>query len=197
MGFLDKFADRRQKEDEDSYYGKVNRLGMTILNDEKLMARLGVYGEMQDLINDILSSGSQEDLDDIEDQAKKLNEVLHQAAIPWGRAGSERWYAEAMKGWSTLYTKMIDIVASARSLVESGGERASESEKRELINKVWNLFQNIYVRYALLIAELSWYKEDVTPSWSTVIMQQPQYPERATTSFGAPRPLDSEIKKGV
>ncbi len=194
MGFLDKFV--RRQETEEGYHGKVNRLGMTILNDEKLMARLGVYEELQTLISEDLSAGLPEDLDDIDDQARKINEVLHQAAIPWGRAGTERWYAEAMRGWSTLYTRMIDITSSARSMIGKGGAKASDSEKRELINKVWNFFQNIYVRYALLIAELSWYRDDVSPSWSTVIMQQPQFPERPVTSFGAPRPLDPEMKRG-
>lgn len=65
---------------------------------------------------------------------------------------------------------------------------------QELIGKVWNFFQNVYVRYALLIAEFSWYRENVTPSWSAVLTQPTQTGERGLTTFQSPGNLNDEIK---
>jgi len=195
MGFLDKF--QKRAEAPDGYYGRVNRLGMMILNDEKLLARLGVYEDMHNIVRQMSISTAEKSLEVIEEQVHIINSALHQVAIPFGRAGSEKWYAEAMRGWSTLHTKMLDMVSAARSLLErgNGGRFATESEKRELIGKVWNFFQNVYVRYALLISSVSWYREDVAPSWSTVISQPFLAPEKSLTTFQVPRDLNKEMEE--
>lgn len=195
MGFLDRYM-KRQNVDE-SFHTKIDRLGMAILNDEKMMARLGVYDEMHTLMRQAGPSRPDRSLDLIEEQAYNISDALHQVAIPFGRAGDEKWYAEAMRGWSTLHTRTLDMIHSARALLERAeatGWHGSESERQELIGKVWNFFQNVYVRYALLIAEFSWYREDVTPSWSAVLTQPTQTGERGMTTFQSPRNLNEEIK---
>lgn len=192
MGFLDRFLDRQEQQGDTGFYGRVDRLGMTILNDEKLMARLSVYGDMHEFIKDARKIGSEHSLDMIEEQVHAINDALHQVAIPFGRAGSEKWYAEAMRGWSTLYTVMLDIIHSVGSLLESG----ERPDKGELIRKVFHFFQNVYMQYAMLIAEISWYREDVSPSWSTVIMPPMSFGmERGLTTYQVPRNLNEEIKK--
>lgn len=193
MGFLDMF--KKRAEIPDGYYGRINRLGMMILNDEKLLARLGVYEELHSIMRELSRNSAEKSLEMIEEQTHVINGVLHQVAIPFGRAGSEKWYATVMSGWSTLHTKMLDIVHSAKSLLERGkeGRFVTESEKRELVAKVWNFFQNVYLRYALLIAGLSWYREDVSPSWSTVIPQPYPVSEKQLTTYQMPRNLDDEL----
>jgi len=199
MGFLDRFSRRQEQQGDVGFFGRVDRLGMTILNDEKLMARLGVYEEMHAMMRHTGICDPEHGLDTIEAQVHAVSDTLHQVAIPFGRAGSEKWYAEIMRGWSTLYTVMLDIVHSARSLLERGdaaGWHGSEAGRRELIGKVWNFFQNVYMRYALLIAEISWFHEDVSPSWSTVIMPpMGGMTERGLTTYQVPRDLNEEIQK--
>ncbi|MEM2944629.1 MAG: hypothetical protein QW087_07815, partial [Methanomassiliicoccales archaeon] len=140
-------------------------------------ARLGTYEDLHELMQKISSSKAEKSLEAIEEQVNAVNKTLHQVAIPFGRGGSEKWYAEAMSGWSTLHTKMLDIIHAAKSLLERSSSRfATESEKKELVGKVWNFFQNVYMKYALLIAEISWYREDVSPGWMGAI--QPGYPSQ-------------------
>ncbi len=228
MGLLDIFRERKEKRMRDEAkgeYGDIKRFGVEILADEKLLARLESYEELYETIQDV---NTKMDLDDIEDQTKKINTILHQVAIPWGRGGSSQLYGEAMSGWSTLYTRMIDIIGSSRNLIESQnrammeamtrsrevavrrfdkpserfdrprgyGDLAALSDTRGIVNKVWNFYNNIYTKYALMVAELSWFEEDVRPSWSGVIMPMPQFPGRTPTTLspGMSKSLDAEMR---
>ncbi len=219
MGFKDIFrerkAQRRQMEQEEGF-GDIKRFGVEILADEKLLARLEAYEELHDIIENMSTTM---DLDDIEEQTKQINTLLHQVAIPWGRGGSSRRYAKAMRGWSGLYTMMIDIIGSSRNLIESqydrvilsrsnltqrgvdglyerpsAGDLSALTETRGIVNKTWNFYNKVYTKCALFIAEMSWFDEDVRASWSGVIMPMPQLPGRAQTTLspGMSRSLDAE-----
>ncbi len=170
---------------------------MSILSDEKVLARLIALEHLREFLESEKTSPTDwEDLDEVEDRTKNINEVVHQAAIPWLRGGDDRASAVAIMSWATIYTKMIDIIISQRALIERGGERTSDTEKREIVSKVWNLYQNVYVESALSIVGVAWKKQDVSPSYAVTLMSQQQIPGRypTTLSPGMSRSLDSEMR---
>jgi phage pi2 protein 07 len=164
---------------------------MTILADEKMLVRLDIYKDMLNIVQTMNTTADNQTLTQIEDTTHKINNLLHQVAIPFGRAGDKYYYAEAMKGWSTLHTRMMDLIQAAKTLNEKW--QGSKSEKNEMEQKVFHFFTTIYLRYALLIAEISWYDDDVRPSWSTVVMNPtPVAQPRGQSSYQQPRDFNQE-----
>lgn len=228
MGFLERFIGRqRDNNDMNGSEANINRLGMTIIADEKMLVRLGIYDDMLGIVQDMNTHDEQQTLESIEDVTHKINNLLHQVAIPFGRAGDRYYYAEAMKGWSTLYTRMVDLIQAEKMLDSKKWELEPEGmtmtaqggfakrvrhmlgvseesetmivalamrrDQMELIGKVFHFFTTVYLRYALLIAEISWYNEDVHPSWSTVIQNPtPVAQPRGQTSYQQPRDFNQE-----
>ncbi len=193
MSFLKKLF---QKKVSASYYDQIKTLGLHVISDEKLAARIDMYQDFHEYLRNCTAEGGtpEETLELTLQQTHDINDKLHQLAVPYGRAGSESWYAEAMRGWSQLYAMMLQALESVRNLISkiSSDSHEPEAQKRELVRKVRTLFQNIYVRYALLIAEISWMREDVSTSWSAVIVQPPLV-ERPLTTLQMPRDLQRDL----
>lgn len=187
LGFLEGFY-KRQKENSDdanSSAANINRLGMTVLSDEKLLVRIGVYESILKVVQTMNADEDAQTLTEIEKVTHQFNSMLHQVAIPWGRAGDSYYYGEAMKGWSTLHTRMMDMIQAAKKL--NAASKASDVVKKELDQKVFHFFTTVYLCYALLLAEISWYGDDVRPSWSTVIQQPtPVAQPRGQSSYQKP-----------
>ena len=212
MGLLNFFLKRQEDNNKDvnGSAANINRLGMTILSDEKFLSRIGVYDQMLNLVKDVNARDDPQTLKDIEDLVHKFNSILHQVAIPFGRAGDSYYYSMAMGGWSTLHTIMMDMIDAAKSMhMKSKMSKPGFLQKlkdginemlhvptiseNEMDQKVLFFFTIVYLRYALLLAEISWYTEDVRPSWSTVIQQPiPVAQPKGQTSFQQPRDLNQE-----
>jgi len=197
VGFLDKLFRRREETD---FNGQMKRLGLYVYNDEKLATRIEMYEDFHQYVQKCtaLDPDPEKALEEIIQQTHEINNKLHQLAVPFGRAGSENWYAEAMSGWSRLYSMMVQINEAGKALQalyseSRGNPNAPYVQKKEVVDKIKTLYQDIFLRYALLIAEISWMKEDVSPSWSAVINQPTPPAERVLTTMQVPRQFNSTI----
>ena len=108
----------------------LNRLGIEIVKDIKLEERLR---RLQVLVNELQSIGEvegdsyEERLMSLRRRLEQINQMLHEVAIPWGRAGSEQVYAQAMRGWSGLHTMVLDAADSFLRLMRRAEEPANPS----------------------------------------------------------------------
>ena len=150
--------------------GQRQQIAQFILSDEKLARRVEEYREFHEFIRDCLNPKGdkpEKRVSTLAEYIHKINEKLHNLAVPYGRAGSEAWYARAMDGWSVIHTRTLDMVRSVQRMMKA----VTESQKAELEHKLLTFFTNFYVQHALFIAEISWMREDVAPSYTAVINQ--------------------------
>jgi hypothetical protein len=177
---------------------KLEKLGVSVISDERVMRRLELYQEFQEYVRKATNLPRdltpEEKLDLLIEHIHNINNLVNTIAVPWGRAGSDNWYAFMMSGWSTIYTHFLEIANTVKNIFyrlereseekirrkkQKSDEESTYSEvppkiqKEELVRKVLFVFQTFFLRYATLIVEVSWKAEDVAPSWS-VTLQQPQ-----------------------
>jgi hypothetical protein len=177
-----------KKKDERSVREDFERLGLTVISDERLRERLEGYKKLYDYIQKHSGVVPFEDATP-EDKLNKLNDFVHNVntmiqslAIPWLRAGDEKVREGGrliVRGWSRLYTLILDMLTTSKHLLATIGEKERTIEptllKEELIRKLISFIQKFYVPYALMIAGASWLREDVSPSWNVVVQAIPSY----------------------
>jgi hypothetical protein len=177
---------------------KLEKLGISAISDDRVMRRLELYQEFQEYVKKATNLPRdltpEEKLDLLIEHIHNINNLVNTIAVPWGRAGSDNWYALMMSGWSIIYTHFLEIANTVKNIFfrlereseekirrkkQKEDEESAYSEvppkiqKEELVRKVLFVFQTFFLRYATLIVEVSWKAEDVAPSWS-VTLQQPQ-----------------------
>jgi len=184
MSFLKSFF---KKKEERSIRSDFEKLGLTVISDERLRERLASYKELYDYIQkhtgiaifDIEDSPEKK-LKKLNDFTHKINEIIQIIAIPWLRAGDEKVREGGrliIRGWNKLYSLILDLLTGVDHLLTSMSEKGSAIEprilKEELIRKTVSFIQKFYVPYALMITGVSFVKEDVSPAWSVVIQSLP------------------------
>jgi len=197
MGFLDKL---RRRQENVVLNDQMKKLGLYVYNDGKLATRIEMYEDFLRYVQQqtALDPDPEKALEEIIQQTHEINNKLHQLAIPFGRAGSEKWYAEAIRGWCNLYSMMVQVNEAGKSLQAlyneiEGNSKIPYLQKKEIVNKVKTFYQREFVKYAQFMAAISWRKEDVAPSWSAVIHQPTPPAERALTTMQVPRQFNSTI----
>jgi len=176
MSFL-KFWKKGQERTQ--AHENLKRLGLTTITDEKFGARTALYENFCQFVTE--SQGIEGEaivvLNEITSRISQINNVLHQAAIPYGRAGTSKGYSKLASGWSELYTRTLDVASSVKNSIRNIEQEKTayqpEMQKNELVLKLRYLFEAYYLKYALIIASVSWMAEDVAPSWATIIQAPP------------------------
>ncbi len=185
---------------------ELKTLGLHTISDQKLEGRIVEYADFHEHIKECsemsITLTPEAKLEMISKHVHNINAKLHQVAVPWGRAGDTSWYAEAMGGWSTIQTRSLDMITSTRIIIaksekEGKASYASVIQKEEIVAKLCYFFEVFYLKYALLIAEISWRTEDVSPQYAvTVVMPKSdrdyggQAPPRILSQEGDTRQLD-------
>ena len=183
----------QKKKEDNQVNANLTKLGLTTITDEKFGTRLALYDDFCTYVAE--SHGLEGDaiavLDTIIERASHINNVLHQAAIPFGRAGTSKGYMMIASGWSKLYTIVLDVASSVKHQLENldldKSVYAPEMQKSELVLKLRHFFEAYYLKYALIVAAASWMKEDVSPSWAITIQAPPQAPGFMPTTMQYPK----------
>jgi hypothetical protein len=163
---------------------KLEKLGVSVISDERVMKRIELFQDFHKAIEECTmlppELPPEEKVDKMAEYIHIINDMLHSMAIPWGRAGDENWYSQMMSGWSTIHTRTLDLIGTVKNLMKrlenekaKTNDKAPYIQKEELVRKLKSFIETFYLKYALLIAEVSWMSRDVAPSWS-VTLQQPQ-----------------------
>lgn len=149
----------------------LSELGIRVINDARLEDRTRALEEFhREIRNAHYLSGCNADelIDQLSEEVITLNKLLHAISIPYGRAGDEGWYAQAVRGWSTIHTLMLDFISGIRN------SKSTALSKLANFYALKHFFERFYLEYLLAISGLSWREKDVTPSWSITVQQQPQ-----------------------
>jgi hypothetical protein len=176
----------KKKEEERSIRKDFEKLGLTVISDERLRERLENYKKLYDYIqkhSGVVPFGDatpEEKLNKLNDFVHNVNTTIQSLAIPWLRAGDEKVREGGrliVRGWSRLYTLILDMLTTSKHLLATIGEKERTIEptllKEELIRKLISFIQKFYIPYALMIAGASWLREDVSPSWNVVVQAIP------------------------
>jgi len=109
------------------------------------------------------------------DNIQKINGKLYEISVPWGRGGSEKWYAEAMIAWSTLSTLFINIAVGVSEYLKHMASQTSDPlrSKNEAVSKLHTVIVNVFIKYAQIVYSISWYKDDVANAWALTLYQPP------------------------
>jgi len=199
MSFL-KFWKKGQERTQ--AHESLKRLGLTTITDEKFGARTALYQNFCQYVTDSqgIEGAAITVLDEITGRISQINNILHQAAIPYGRAGTSSGYSKLANGWSELYTRTLDVASSVKNSISNLEKEEHayqpEMQKEQLVLKLRYLFEAYYLKYALIVASVSWMKEDVAPSWATVIMAPPMMQSYPPNTIDQPQDTtDTLVKK--
>ena len=121
MGLKESFSKFFKKQtSEENVEERISRLGIDVVSDRKLSDRINLINEMLDAIESPLESDNVYDrIEEIKERLQFVNRGLKIIAVPYGRAGDNVVYREAMRGWETLYSVSIDIIELVRDMVYS------------------------------------------------------------------------------
>jgi len=150
------------------------KFGISVISDEKTDVRLEAMTKFLDELKQNIdtlhtSENSDEKLRLITDLTHKINRTAHTISLPFGRAGSRSTYAQAVRGWSTIYPLMLSFISSAQVNMQN----ATEEQKKEVVSKLQYFFETFYLECAQMLMGFSWFEEDVTPSKALIIQSIP------------------------
>lgn len=108
-------------------------------------------------------------------QLTKIDHLLKEVSVPWGRGGSETKYGAAMLGWEGLLSKAKNIIRICyREITKKNGE---EMDKADLVHKLKGFLIVEVLKYAQFIEDRSWYDSDVSAKYNLILpMVQAQRP---------------------
>jgi hypothetical protein len=196
MGLFDKIKSKLfGSEHSESYEEKLAKLGLAIESNELLLERLKEYNLILNEIKEAealdLRKEPVEVVNSIIDYMSDIGIAIDVLASPWLRSGSRYWSAKIMLAWSELHQRALDIANAVKIMIEEAEKEkidtwklreymqiANVSSAQELQKVLAHLlhhyFLTFYLKYAKYIIALSWFSEDVSPSWS-VVVQNPGY----------------------
>ena len=113
----------KKKEEKKSVEETLSKLGIDVVSDKKLEDRIRLINDLHDLIESpILSDNPLERIGELRDRLQWVNRTLKVVAVPYGRAGEQLTYRQAMQGWETLYSVAMDIINTVEAMVKAAGE---------------------------------------------------------------------------
>jgi len=113
----------KKKEKEKSVEETLSKLGIDVVSDKKLEERIRLINDLHELIESpILSDDPLERIGELRDRLQWVNRTLKIVAVPYGRAGEQLTYRQAMQGWEILYSVAMDIINTVEAMVKAAGE---------------------------------------------------------------------------
>ena len=131
MGFADKLKEWLQKEEkEPEPIDRFEKIGIQVLTDKRLFHRVkllhALHEELERRISEELTPD--ERLEELRRRLQLLNKALKTLATPYGRAGDNPVYREAMHGWEMLYAIAMDIINTVDYIIKSSAEKKIEAK---------------------------------------------------------------------
>ena len=118
---------KRQSEEE-NVEERISRLGIDVVSDRKLSKRIELINSLHDAIEaPIEADNVLKRLAIVRERLQAVNRGLKVVSVPYGRAGDNDMYREAMRGWERLYSIAMDVISTVEQMIQS----ASNSETVE------------------------------------------------------------------
>jgi hypothetical protein len=166
MGLLGKIKGMFKKGTELSREN-ISPVGLKVLADEKLAQRIDALQGFYDYFDVFTSDVNvKAQLDEVEKKSKELNAIIKIVATPYGRSGSEHAWSMISSGWNGLHMISLDVIQGVRNLIEDSKD---ELNQLELVRKLKGYCLVDYWQYGMLVLDVSFKAEDVSPSTATVI----------------------------
>ncbi len=137
--------------------GSLRSIGINIVKDEKLATRLDVIEALyEQIMSDEYSSRPWE-------RVNLLDRLIKLAAMAWGRAGNNRYFAEMVVHWEQLKALYLDL---CNILNEAD---LDPTRRKELIDVLDNIAKRDVLPAGWVIVAVSFREEDVAPKYISVI----------------------------
>jgi hypothetical protein len=179
MGLFDRW--KRRKKEEASRREDLQQLGILVTGSDELETRIERRKEILKEIKAFENVEVDEEGNRIEPtkavevmltELNKIDDLLKEISVPWGRGGTTDWYGKAMLGWEGLVSKGRNIVLACYDLAKKSEEKYLR--KIELVRKLKGFLIVEVLRYAQYISDVSYYESDVTAKYNIVLSQQVQ-----------------------
>lgn len=126
MGFTDKLKEWfRKEEKEPEPIDRFEKIGIQVLSDKRLTKRIQLIHALHEELENPIADDVQPDekLRKLRNRLQLLNKALKTLATPYGRAGDNPVYREAMHGWEILYAVAMDIINTVDHIIQSSAEK--------------------------------------------------------------------------
>lgn len=115
-----------EQKDED-IEKRISKLGIDVVNDRKLSDRIDLIQAMHNTIEEPITETEPElRLATNRKRLLEINRALKVSAVPYGRAGEQDRYREAMHGWEILYSLSTDIMNTVESMLEDAKKESNQ-----------------------------------------------------------------------
>jgi hypothetical protein len=123
VGIKDRLAEMmRSSSNAQNYRQTLDELGIQILSDERLADRIKILTQLHILVLTPPEKGTPEfQIQNLRDKLDLIDNIARTAAVPWGRAGDNKWFAEYMLAYEKL-------VARTRSYITCIEDRMQDKQ---------------------------------------------------------------------
>jgi len=189
MGVTERVKDtidvvRGKKKVEEETKTKLEKIGLSFLASEETKDRIARKKELFNILYSPLEGKTPEEkIKDLYDKVNKINMILHETDIPYGRGGERSWFSQIVFAYTDIFSiSQIFIESTMRQIERINEQKKQKLEKNQPVSlerlqtRKETLLINIehfYVRitraYAEKIASCSWFPEDVGRNWAAII----------------------------
>ena len=186
MGLKEEIAKLfKKKEKAPSPQEEISQLGLKILSDRKLDERTRLinmlHEEFDKPVDEVLKILKKDKevtpLDYVKvlrDRLQVMNRLMKIVSVPYGRAGRNEAFREAIQGWEMLYGLTIDIIDTVENVIKSAMQEQQEERtveatvltETELASKIEKMISKVKsgekVETQTLLKELTGETENVT-----------------------------------
>jgi len=166
----------KAKKGEEIRKKELAQAGLLVASSDELDKRI----EQRRVFFKELKAFQEEDMDDngglfkpdktlleMSRQLTKIDHLLKEVSVPWGRGGSETKYGRAMLGWEGLLSKAKNIIRICyREIMQEDGEYM---DKVDLVHKLKGFLIVEVLKYVEYISDVSFYDSDVTAKYNLVL----------------------------
>jgi len=188
---------------------KMEELGIRVISDERLMKRIEILAELhEDILKEAEGETPEEKLEKLIDKLEQADNILRKVAVPWGRGGDRKWFAEFMKHYEKLISLARVHLTCVRDLLRAREVEESEEvdrapdawrrvkprtsvyrrlvDKSELVRLTENYLKQEIYPYLLFLIDVSFLEMDVLPSWTIAMRKPEEVPSAVVPTLRAP-----------
>jgi len=175
----------RKKEKAPSPQEEIGRLGLKILSDKKLDERTRLVNMLHeefdkpvDEVLKVLKKGEEATPLDyvkvLRDRLQVMNRLMKIVSVPYGRAGRNEAFREALQAWEILYGLTVDMIDTVENVIKSAMQEQQEERtveatvltETELASRIERMISKVKsgekVETQTLLEELTSETENVT-----------------------------------
>ena len=182
MGFIESAKKFFGKSDEKPLQESLEGIGIKILADQKLKARINLLQElMDDLKDEIKLTDPSSYVVELDKRLEMLNRAIHTLAAPYYRSGSNPAFRQMMEGWVLWFALAKNWVHVIQDRIKSiyidyekpKTKRLATIEIRNLVRRLHSvLLMHVFQDGMLVLAE-SYLNADVSATQAIVVKTLP------------------------